>query len=317
MTNVDNFLSLVRLRCQHKRRLVVAAPYDEETLQAVELARQQQLIEAVLVGEVERILSAAQKAGISLVDYQQVTADSDPAVAERAVRLIAEGQGDVLMKGLIDSSVLLKSLLKKEHGLRAGRLLSHTAILLPPQQQHYYLLTDSGVNIAPSLDEKQQIIENAISVAHALGNDDPKVAMLCAKEKAYDKMPATLDAAELQARNQRGEISGCMISGPLQFDLALSREAAVAKGCHDPVAGNVDIFAVPTIEVGNVFGKALKYMAGYTYGGVVLGAKIPVVLVSRADSEQEKMLSIALACVAGHSRAESRPATPNLQEAAA
>ncbi|MGF1761336.1 bifunctional enoyl-CoA hydratase/phosphate acetyltransferase [Photobacterium sagamiensis] len=297
MTNVERFLNQVRQSSLGTKRLVVVAPHDEATLLAVEHARKEQLIEATLVGEEEKIVAAAEKAGVCLMPYDVVATYGDPAAADCAVRLIADGKGQALMKGLIDTSILLKALLTKEYGLRTGRLFSHVALLLPPQDHGYYLLTDAGMNISPSLHDKQQIIENAVDLAHALGNNNPNVALLCAKEKAYDKMPATLDAVELQARNLAGDITGCTVSGPLQLDLAVSAQAAMMKDCQDPVAGNVDIFVAPTIEVGNVFGKALKYMGGYVYAGVVLGAKIPVVLVSRADSEQEKLLSIAMACV--------------------
>lgn len=307
MTNVERFLNQVRQSTLERKRLVVVAPHDEATLLAVEHARKELQIDATLVGEEEKIIAAAEQAGVCLKPFDVVVTYGDLAAADCAVRLIAEGEGHALMKGLIDTSLLLKALLKKEYGLRTGRLLSHVALLLPPNDHSYYLLTDAGMNISPSLDDKQQIIENAVNMAHALGNKNPNVALLCAKEKAYDKMPATLDAVELQARNLAGEISGCIVSGPLQLDLAVSAQAAAMKGCQDPVAGNVDIFVAPTIEAGNVFGKALKYMGGYVYAGVVLGAKIPVVLVSRADSEQEKLLSIAMACVCTSSVPKAAP----------
>ncbi len=297
MNNVDRFLDQVQEINQKPKRIVVVAPHDEATLRALEDARNALNIKATLVGEEEKIIRAAKDAKVCLEHYELVPAYGDAAITERSVRLISEGKGHVLMKGLIDTSTLLKELLKKEYGLRTGSLLSHIALLLPPKKDCYYLLTDAGMNIAPSVSDKAKIIDNAVKMAHALGNSNPNVALLCAKEKAYDKMPATIDAVHLQELNQSGEISGCTVSGPLQLDLAISSEAAQMKGCKDPVAGNVDVFVAPTIEVGNVFGKALKYMGDYVYAGVVLGAKVPVVVVSRADSEQEKLLSIAMACV--------------------
>lgn len=297
MNNVELFLKKARQSCSGVKHLVVVSPHDVATLLAVDHARKELNIEATLIGEESKIIAAAEQAGVCLMPFKVVIAASDVAAAESAVQLIAAGKGHVLMKGLIDTSILLKALLAKELGLRGERLLSHVALLLPPKEQRYYLLTDAGMNISPSLEAKQQIIENAVQMSHALGNTNPNVALLCAKEKAYDKMPATIDAVELQARNHSGVITGCTVSGPLQLDLALSAKAAAMKDCQDPVAGRVDIFVAPTIEVGNVFGKALKYMANYVYAGVILGAKIPVVVVSRADSEQEKLLSIAMACV--------------------
>ncbi|MGF1777272.1 phosphate acyltransferase [Vibrio nomapromontoriensis] len=296
MANIARFLAQISKRNIGLKHVVVAAPHDVATLLAIDLARQELNIEAILVGDRKRILVAAEMSGVNLEHYEVLSVVGDLPIAESSVRLISEGKGHVLMKGIIDTSVLLKQVLKKEYGLRTGSLLSHTALLLPPNEDHYYLLTDAGMNISPSLLEKKKIIENSVQMAHALGNPKPNVAMLCAKEKVYEKMPATLDAEALKKLCAEGEIEGCIVSGPLQLDLAISRESASMKECDDPVAGNVDIFVAPTIEVGNVFGKALKYMGGYAYAGVVLGAKIPVVVVSRSDSEQEKLLSIAMAC---------------------
>lgn len=314
MNNVDHFLARVREQNTSRKRIVVAAAHDKATILAAELARKELAVDVTLVGELEHMTQAALSAQVSLADYDLVLADGEQDVATTSVKLIADGEGHILMKGLIDTSVLLKQLLRREFGLRTDSLLSHTALLLSPSSEKYYLLTDAGMNIAPCLQGKKKIIENAVGLAHSLGNHNPHVALLCAKEKPYEKMPATLDAAELQQMNLRGEIKGCTVSGPMQLDLAVSKQAAEMKGCKDPVAGNVDIFVAPSIEVGNVFGKALKYMGDYVYAGVVLGAKIPVVVVSRADSEQEKLLSIAMACVC-QSETVSEPASTSELEA--
>ncbi|WP_418642983.1 phosphate acyltransferase [Vibrio chaetopteri] len=297
MNNVNRFLNQVREQQHRAKRIVVAAAHDKATILAVDLARVELDVEITLVGEFDKITQAVELAGASLASFEVVIAEGDDAIAEMSVRLIADGKGHILMKGLIETSTLLIQLLKREFGLRTDSLLSHTALLMSEGSEKYYLLTDAGMNISPSLEQKEKIINNAVTMAHALGNSHPNVAMLCAKEKSYDKMPATLDATELQRLNQIGQIKGCTVSGPIQLDLALSKQAAEMKGCTDPVAGNADIFIAPSIEVGNVFGKALKYMGDYIYAGVVLGAKVPVVVVSRADSEQEKLLSIAMACM--------------------
>lgn len=308
MNNVKQFLSQVRDQNMGTKRIVVAAAHDKATILAVDLARIELGVDITLVGEFDKVTEAIESAGASLANFDVITAEGDVAIAETSVKIIADGKGHILMKGLIETSTLLKQLLRKEFGLRTESLLSHTALLMSPRDEKYYLLTDAGMNISPSVVEKKKIIDNAVAMAHALGNDNPNVAMLCAKEKPYDKMPATLDAAELQQMNLAGDIKGCTVSGPMQLDLAISKQAAEMKGCTDPVAGNVDIFVAPSIEVGNVFGKALKYMGDYVYAGVVLGAKVPVVVVSRADSEQEKLLSIAMACVCDVEVAEKQSA---------
>lgn len=294
MYNKEYFINLVKQKFDTRKTLVVAAPHDSETIVAVLNAYEEGIVDVVLVGEKLKIDSAAKEANRDISQFSIFEAESLPEIADLSVKIIAEGKGDVLMKGLIDTSILLKALLNKKYDLRTGRLFSHVSVLY--NQENCFVLSDAGMNIAPSLEQKKQIIENSIQLAHALGKEDPRVAMLCAKEKAYEKMPATIDAQALKEMNEKGEIQGCVVSGPLQLDVAINNHAAKVKGIKDPVAGNAEVLIVPTIEVGNVFGKALKYLAGYSLAGIVTGAKIPVVLVSRADGEEEKTVSIALAC---------------------
>lgn len=279
-----------------KQRVVVCAAHDEATIDAANKAFLDGIIDVTLVGERSLITQAAQACGANLSHFEIIEANGLEAIAYESVNAIAQGHGDVLMKGLIETSVLLKETLKKEHGLRTGNVLSHAGVLFKEGGEQFHIFTDAAMNIAPNLEQKKGIIRNAVELAHSLGIKTPKVANLCAKEKPYDKMPATLDAAELQKANQEGEITDCIVSGPLQLDIAISKYAANLKGVQDPVAGEANILMTPNIEVGNVFAKALQYMAGFSMAGVLLGARIPVVLVSRADGEAEKTISIALAC---------------------
>ncbi|MFA0086262.1 bifunctional enoyl-CoA hydratase/phosphate acetyltransferase [Vibrio sp. 10N.261.51.F12] len=295
MYNKDFFIKQAQ-KFGKKQRMVVAAAHDDATLDAANNAFKEGMADVILVGERALINAAAEKANVDLANFEIIEADGLEATAAAAVTAIAEGKGDLLMKGLIDTSILLKEVLKKEHGLRTGNVLSHAGVLFKEGGDSFHVFTDAAMNIAPTLEQKKGIIKNAVQLAHSVGIEEPKVANLCAKEKPYDKMPATMDAAELQKMNQNGEIEGCIVSGPISLDIAISQYAANLKGCTDAVAGQADILMVPNIEVGNVFAKALQYMAGFSMAGVLLGARIPVVLVSRADGEAEKTVSIALAC---------------------
>ncbi len=294
MYNVDYFVNLVG---NSKKKIVLscAAPYDAPTIEAIETFRKKGLLDAILVGNKTKINDAILLANANIEDYDIVEADELVDIAQRAVSLISEGKADVLMKALIDTSVILKEFLKKEHDLRKSKVLSHVAVYFKEDYEKLLIITDAGMNLYPNVDEKRYIIENAVEVAHALGIKVPNVAMLCAKEKLYEKMPPTVDAAKLQEMNQNGEITGCVVSGPLQLDNAISKEAAELKGLSDPVAGNADIFIAPNIETGNVFAKSLTYLAGFSNGGLIVGGKIPVVLTSRVDGYEEKVSSIALA----------------------
>ncbi len=276
---------------------VVTCPYDNETIEAITEAVKIDLCKFVFVGESAKIMNVINEESLKKYDIKIVEASDDSDAAFKTMELLSSKQANVLMKGLIDTSVLLKELLKKEHNLRTDRLLSHVGILTKDSSKTYFV-TDPALNIAPTLEQKVDIINNAVLVANSLGIEKPVVANLCAKEKPYDKMPATLDAQKLQEMNQQGIIKNCLVSGPLQLDNAVSIEACETKGVTDPAGGKADIFMCPFIEVGNALAKGIKYIAGYDFSGVVIGAKIPVVLVSRADNANEKLLSIAMAnCV--------------------
>lgn len=296
MYNTQYFVDFVKEQSPKTKTLVVACPHDEGSISSLCKAYSLGIINPILVGNREQIEEVAHNGGYDISNFKIIDANTLEEAAELTVEQVANGNAEMIMKGLIDTSILLKAVLKKEYGLRTGRQFSHIGCVFKEDSDRYYLITDAGMNISPTLEEKKQIIENSVELAHALGNKNPNVALLCAKEKPYEKMPATIDAAALQEMNQNGQITGCVVSGPLQLDNAVSEAAAKQKGIKDPAAGKADVLIVPNIEVGNVLVKALKYLGDYTFAGVVMGSKVPIVMVSRADGEKEKLMSIALAC---------------------
>jgi phosphate butyryltransferase len=290
--NFDELLELAKHRT--KMTLSVAVAEDEEVLLAVEGARQLGIIDAVLVGDKEKILNIAEKSNIDIEKYEIVDCRDIKEAARAAVSLVSSGKADFLMKGLLGTADLLKAVLDKEIGLRDSGLLSHVMLYSAPSYHKMIFLTDGGMVTYPDLNQKVQLVNNAVKVAKSLGVSPIRVAPLCAVEVINPGMQATLDAAELTKMNQSGEIKDCVIHGPLALDLAISSEAAKHKGFQSPVAGEADILLVPNIEAGNLLGKSLTYFAGAKSAGVIMGAKCPIVLVSRADSHESKMYSIAL-----------------------
>lgn len=279
-------------------RLVVAAAQDEDVLGAVCKAAEEGLIMPILVGDRKAIFEIAEREALNVSNYEIVDIVDLTEAAKASVKMVSEGKGDFLMKGLIDTAILLKAVLDKEIGLRTDRLLSHVMIYDVPHYHKLIYLTDGGMNIEPSYDEKVKIVENAIDACKALGTDVVKVAVLAAKEKVSEKMPTTVDARKLQELCETGYFGeGVIVEGPLAMDLAVSEEAASVKKFSSKIAGDTDILMVPTIEVGNGIGKTLTYLAGAESAGIIMGAKVPVVLVSRADSYQAKLNSIALGSV--------------------
>ncbi len=276
-------------------RLAVAVAQDEEVLLAVDAARRLGLASAVLVGDEPQIRQIAEKRKIDLTAYQILHEEDKVDACRKAVKLVRDREADVLMKGIVDTSIILKAVLDKKIGLRESPVLSHVAVFEVPGFDRLFYLADAAMNIAPDLETKKHILKNTVKVAHALGNENPIAAALCAVEKVNPKMQATLDAAALVEANQKGEITGCTVMGPLALDNAISPEAARHKGITDPNAGHADILLVPAIEVGNVFYKTMVFMARARNAGVIVGAKAPVVLTSRADSDETKLNSIALA----------------------
>lgn len=277
-------------------RIAVAAAQDEDVLVAVEAARRDGLAEAILVGDRSLIESLARDHSVDLAKYQVVDEPDVVRSAAVAVDCVRRGDAAFVMKGILDTSVLLKAVLNKETGLNAGRLVSHVGVAESAHYHKLFLITDAAINIAPSLQEKVDIIRNAVDCAQALGIDRPKVALLAAVEKVNpDKMPCTSDAAILTQMNRRGQIRDCIIDGPLALDNAISKESVRIKKIESPVAGDADILVAPDIEAGNILYKAVIDLGGAKGAGLVMGAGAPVVLTSRADTAETKHASIALA----------------------
>ncbi|MDF2500510.1 MAG: pta 1 [Anaerosporomusa subterranea] len=276
------------------KTIAVAVAQDLEVLLAVKNAKELEIADAILVGDGAAIRRIAQENHLAIESFRLVDVKDNVEACRTAVKLVAEGEAQVVMKGLIDTSVLLKAVLDKEFGLRTENVLSHVAVADVDDYDRLFYISDAAMNIAPDLVTKKQIIENVVEVANALGNANPKVACVCAVEKVNPKMQATLDATELVKMNQAGELTGCMVAGPFALDNAVSIEAAKHKGITDPVAGNADILLMPSIEAGNMLYKSIVFFAKGKIAGIVVGAKAPIVLTSRADSDIAKLNSIAI-----------------------
>lgn len=276
--------------------IAVAWPHDYESLKTLEDAFERKIIsKAILCGKEEVMNDLITKNNIKLSNFEVINASTMEEAADTVARLISENKAHSPMKGLLDTSIFLKPILKKEYHLIKSRTLSHVSLAYRELDGKFFVISDAGMNIAPNVDQKADIITNAVILANALGLENPVVTPLTAKEAVYDKMPATLDAEELRQRNLRGEIKGCRVSGPLQLDLAVSEKSAKTKGCKDELAGKAQILLVPDIEAGNIFAKSLTYLGDFVGFGIVLGAKAPLIVVSRADGEEEKLGSLYLA----------------------
>ena len=272
--------------------LVVASAHDKITLEAVFAAAREYDIQYILVGDRDKIISLSSEMGCSLDDGSIVDGYDDADCAGKAVSLVNEGSGDALMKGLIDTGVLLKAVLSKETGIRGSGTLSHLAILETPGYHKLIGVTDGGMIPDPVFDQKVDIVINAVEYFNRIGYECPKVAALCASETVNPKIQETVDAEILQGMCQKGELGKCLLEGPLSFDLAVSKESAVKKGFSGEISGDTDILMVPNITVGNVLAKGLIYWAGAKMAGCILGAKVPIVLSSRGASAEEKLFSI-------------------------
>jgi phosphotransacetylase len=294
--HLETMMASVRGR-KRPRAVAVVQPVSAFALRAALQAAQEGFVRALLVGDEKRIRALASSEGLRLDDAQIVDAQTDAQAAQRAVALVRSGDAQMLMKGHIHTDDFLRPTLDRENGLRTGRTMSHVfACYLP---QHIYpkalLVTDAAFNIAPALDAKRAILENAIALAHALGVAMPKAAILAATEEVNPAMPATLDAQALRDMNRSGEMAGAIVDGPFAFDNALSAEAARMKGIDSPVCGDPDILLVPTIEAGNMLYKEMVHFCGAITPGIVLGASVPILLTSRADPPEARLASCALA----------------------
>jgi phosphate acetyltransferase len=280
----------------------VAHPCDESSLTGAVDAAKMGLIAPILVGPAARIKAVAEKCGLKISAFEIVDTPHSHASAAEAVRLVREGRAECLMKGSLHTDELLAAVVARETGLRTGRRLSHVFIMDVPTYHKVLVVTDAAINIAPNLEDKVDICQNAIDLAISLGVEKPKVAILAAVETVNSKMPATLDAAALCKMAERGQITGALVDGPLAFDNAISKQAAKTKGIHSEVAGDPDILLAPDLEAGNILAKQLSFLANADSAGLVLGARVPIILTSRSDSVRSRIASVAVATLAAHAR---------------
>ena len=278
------------------KKISVACAEDAEVMEAVENARKAGVAEAFLVGNADKIKEVTDKLGIDLANYEGVDEKGgEAAAALKAVELVSSGQAQIVMKGMVATANFLRGILNKEKGLRTGKTLSHVYIHEVKGYDRIFFIYDPAFNMYPDLKIKIDIIKNVVELAHAFGVSCPKVAALAAVEVVNPDMPPTMDAALLTQMSRRGQIKGCIIDGPLALDNAISPESAHHKGIKSDVAGYADILHVPNIDSGNMLAKAIVYFSENKTAGIVLGAAAPVVLTSRADSAETKLLSIASA----------------------
>src|SRR6476661_1959023 len=283
----------------------VAHPCDESSLAGAVDAAKLGLIKPILVGPKARIVTAAEKSRINISGFELVDAEHSHASAAKAVALVREGRAECLMKGSLHTDELMGAVVVREGGLRTSRRISHCFVMDVPAYPEALIITDAAINIAPTLDDKVHIVQNAIDLVVALGVTLPKVAILAAVETITSKMPATIDAAALCKMAERGQITGGRLDGPLAFDNAISAAAARIKGITSEVAGDPDILLVPDLEAGNILAKQLSFLAHADSAGLVLGARVPIILTSRADSVRSRIASCAVAVLVAHARRQT------------
>lgn len=280
----------------------VVHPCEANALQGAVEAGNRGLIVPILVGPQKAIEQTASEAGIDLGNSQIVDVPDSRASAAKAVELVREAKAEILMKGSLHTDELMSAIVSKEKGLRTNRRISHAFLMDVPTYHKVLVITDAAINIAPTLEDKVDIVQNAIDLAISLGRELPKVAILAAVETVTSKMPATLDAASLCKMAERGQIKGGILDGPLAFDNAISKQAAETKGIKSEVAGDPDILLAPDLEAGNILAKQLSFLANADGAGMVLGARVPVILTSRADSVRSRIASCAVAALVAHAR---------------
>ncbi len=279
-----------------KKRIALAAAQEESALEAAVDAYKNGLAETILIGDSAAIKEMAKSIGVDISAFRLIEEKDNAKAAAKAVELVKSGEADLVMKGILETSVLLKAVLNKENGLNIGRLTSHVAVMQVPTYHKLLIVTDAAINISPDVPGKLDIIINAVQVAKGLGIATPKVALLAAVEKVnWDKMPCTADAAIITQMNRRGQVKGCIVDGPLALDNAISAESAKIKKIVSDVAGDADILVAPDIESGNILYKCLLDLGQAKGACIVVGAAKPVILTSRADTAETKLASIALA----------------------
>ena len=280
----------------------VAHPCEATALSGACEAAEEGLIVPILVGPAEKIAAIAKSAKIDLSKFRIVDTPHSESSAAKAVELVRGGEAELLMKGSLHTDELMGAVVSRDRGLRTGRRISHVFVMDVPTYHKVLIVTDGAINIAPVLEDKVDICQNAIDLAVSLGLERPKVAILAAVETVTSKMPATIDAASLCKMAERGQIKGAILDGPLAFDNAISKEAATTKGISSEVAGDPDILLAPDLEAGNILAKQLTFLANADSAGLVLGARVPIILTSRADSVRARIASCAVAMLAAHAR---------------
>ncbi|HST28012.1 MAG TPA: bifunctional enoyl-CoA hydratase/phosphate acetyltransferase [Rudaea sp.] len=288
-------------------RIAVVHPCDATSLAAALDARRIGIIEPVLVAPRAKLERIARENGLDLAGIAIEDAAHSHDAAARAVVLARTGQVEALMKGSLHTDEIMQAVIAADTGLRTARRISHCFLMYTPAYPRPFIITDAAVNIAPTLEEKADIVRNAIALAHVIGVHEPRVAILAAVETVNPRMPATLDAAALCKMADRGQITGGVLDGPLAFDNAVSAEAARIKGIKSDVAGRADVLVVPDLESGNMLAKQLEYLGGASSAGIVMGARVPIVLTSRADTRESRVASCALAVLVAHRNRASPP----------
>ena len=295
---IKNFAEMLERAKEIKgKKVIIAGAQGELPIEAAILAKRSNLCDSILVGDKSKIEAILNKIAPELIDSFEIVdtgADLVKACVE-SVRLVKENKGHVILKGKADTAILLRAVLDKENGLRKSKVISDVLAYEHPEK--ILFMSDGGINLYPELAEKVAIVNNSVEVARAFGYEIPKVAMLCAVEKVNPKMQSTVDAAIISAMNKRGQIKNCIVDGPLAFDNAINEKAAAIKGITSPVAGKADILIVPNIEAGNIFGKSLTYYCNYNVAHVVMGTKAPILIPSRADNGETKMLCMAMGLI--------------------
>lgn len=296
---IQNFHELIeQARKLGPARIAVVEAHDPDVLESLGQAEALGLAQAILVGNPARIEAAANKVGYKFRPETLLSTPGEEASILQSMGLVREGKADLLMKGKVTTAHLIRGVLDKERGLRTGKLLSQVIVFQVPGIPRLMVMTDAAINIAPTLEQKADICRNAIEVAHALRISEPKVVLLTALEFVNAAMPATVDAAALVQMNRRGQISGAYLEGPLALDVPLSRFAAERKSIQSPVVEATDIFIAPNIEAANILYRAITYFAGGQSGGIIIGARVPLILLSRAEPPETKIHSICLALLA-------------------
>ena len=290
-------------------KVAIVHPCDDVSLQGAVEAARLHLIEPILVGPEERILRAAELAGLDISAMEIVTSKHSNESAAKAVELVTAGRVEALMKGSLHTDELMGAVVSRQTGIRTARRLSHCFIMDVPTHPNALIITDAAVNIAPTLDDKVDIVQNAIDLAHAMGVSEVRVAILSAMETVNAKVPSTIEAAALCKMADRGQITGAVLDGPLALDNAISPAAVAIKNISSPVAGRANVLVVPDLEAGNMLAKSLSFLAGADAAGIVLGARVPIILTSRADSLLTRLASCAVAVMVAAARRQSASAS--------